>query len=170
MKIFSANIDSLTELYNTELRKALDLEETIVKALPAMIEKATDSQLKQGLQSHLQESEQHVDRVKQLLSSFDDSDSKTCKVIHTLVSEAEDSMKDASDPDVRDIAIIGAAQQVEHHEIAVYGTLKSWARILGRTEDITLIELIERDEKHADKLLSDISDRVNSEAPVAKAA
>lgn len=170
MKIFSANIDSLTELYNTELRKALDLEETIVKALPAMIEKATDSQLKQGLQSHLQESEQHVDRVKQLLSSFDDSDSKTCKVIHTLVSEAEDSMKDASDPDVRDIAIIGAAQQVEHHEIAVYGTLKSWARILGRTEDIALIELIERDEKHADKLLSDISDRVNSEAPVAKAA
>jgi len=170
MKIFSANIDSLTELYNTELRKALDLEETIVKALPAMIEKATDSQLKQGLQSHLQESEQHVDRVKQLLSSFDDSDSKTCKVIHALVSEAEDSMKDASDPDVRDIAIIGAAQQVEHHEIAVYGTLKSWARILGRTEDIALIELIERDEKHADKLLSDISDRVNSEAPVAKAA
>ncbi|HEY9137789.1 MAG TPA: DUF892 family protein [Terriglobus sp.] len=170
MKIFSANIDSLTELYNTELRKALDLEETIVKALPAMIEKATDSQLKQGLQSHLQESEQHVDRVKQLLSSFDDSDSKTCKVIHTLVSEAEDSMKDASDPDVRDIAIIGAAQQVEHHEIAVYGTLKSWARILGRTEDIALIELIERDEKHADKLLSDISDRINSEAPVAKAA
>lgn len=170
MKIFSANIESLTELYNTELRKALDLEETIVKALPAMIDKATDEQLKQGLQSHLQESEQHVDRVKQLLAGFEDSDSMKCKVIHTLVTEAEDSMKDASDPDVRDIAIIGAAQQVEHHEIAVYGTLKSWARILGRTEDVSLIELIERDEKHADKLLSDISDRVNTAAPVAKAA
>jgi ferritin-like metal-binding protein YciE len=170
MKIFSANIESLTELYNTELRKALDLEETIVKALPAMIDNATDEQLKQGLTSHLQESEQHVDRVRQLLGGFEESDSKTCKVIHTLVSEAEDSMKDASDPDVRDIAIIGAAQQVEHHEIAVYGTLKSWARILGRTEDVSLIELIERDEKHADKLLSDISDRVNSVAPTAKAA
>ncbi|MEG9431403.1 YciE/YciF ferroxidase family protein [Terriglobus sp. ADX1] len=170
MKIFSANIESLTELYNTELRKALDLEETIVKALPAMIDKATDEQLKQGLKSHLQESEQHVDRVKQLLSGFEDSDSEKCKVIHALVSEAEDGMKDASDADVRDIAIIGAAQQVEHHEIAVYGTLKSWARILGRTEDVSLIELIERDEKHADKLLSDISDRVNSVAPVSKAA
>lgn len=167
MKIFSANIDSLTELYNTELHKALDLEETIVKSLPLMIEKATDTQLKQGLQSHLQESEQHVERVTQLLASFDDSDSKTCKVIHTLVSEGSDTMTDVTDPDVRDIAIIGAAQQIEHHEIAVYGTLKAWARILGRTGDVSVIELIERDEKHADQLLSEISDRVNSEAPVA---
>jgi ferritin-like metal-binding protein YciE len=170
MNIFSANIDSLTELYNTELRKALDLEETIVKALPAMIEKSTDTQLKQGLQSHLQESEQHVERVRQLLDSFEDSTSIKCKVIHTLVTEAEDSMKDTTDVDVRDIAIIAAAQQVEHHEIAVYGTLKAWARLLGRTEDVSLIELIERDEKHADTLLTEISERVNSEAPIAKAA
>ena len=167
MKIFSANIQSLTELYNTELRKALDLEETIVKSLPLMIEKATDTQLKQGLQSHLQESEQHVDRVKQLLASFEEDDSKTCKVIHSLVTEGSDTMTDVTDPDVRDIAIIGSAQQIEHHEIAVYGTLKAWARILGLTEDVAVLELIERDEKHADKLLSEISDRVNSEAPVA---
>lgn len=170
MKIFSANIETLTELYNTELRKALDLEQSIVKALPAMIEHATDTQLKQGLQSHLQESERHVEQVKQLLASFDDSDSATCKVIKALVTEGEDTMKDVTDADVRDIAIIGAAQQVEHHEIAVYGTLKAWARILGRTEDVSVIEAIERDEKHADKLLSEISDRVNSEAPVMQAA
>ena len=165
MKIFSANVQSLTELYNSELRKALDLEEQIVKALPIMMEKATDTQLKQAFQSHLQESETHLDKVKNLLSLQEDSDSQTCKVIHALVTEAQDTMKDVNDADVLDVALIGAAQQVEHHEIAVYGTLKTWARLLGRTEDAVVLESILRDEKHADTLLSDISDRVNAEAP-----
>ena len=165
MKIFSANVQSLNELYNSELRKALDLEESIVKALPTMMEKATDTQLKQAFQSHLQESETHVQKVKNLLSQQPDSDSQTCKVIHALVTEAQDTIKDVNDPDVLDVALIGAAQQVEHHEIAVYGTLKTWARLLGLTEDATVLESILQDEKHADTLLSDISDRVNEEAP-----
>ncbi len=162
MKLFSANLTSLSELYIAELRKALDLEQTITKALPTMIEKASDTQVKQALQSHLQETETHVEKVKSLLAG---EDSQTCKVIHALVTEAEDTIKDVDDPNVLDVAIIGAAQQVEHHEIAVYGTLKSWARLLGRTSDVSILESIENDEKHADKLLSDISDRVNSEAP-----
>ena len=165
MKIFSANVQSLNELYNSELRKALDLEESIVKALPTMMEKATDTQLKQAFQSHLQESETHVQKVKNLLSQQPDSDSQTCKVIHALVTEAQDTIKDVNDSDVLDVALIGAAQQVEHHEIAVYGTLKTWARLLGLTEDATVLESILQDEKHADTLLSDISDRVNEEAP-----
>lgn len=165
MKIFSANVQSLTELYNSELRKALDLEESIVKALPVMMEKATDTQLKQAFQSHLQESETHVDKVKGLLATQPESDSETCKVIHALVTEANDTIKDVNDPDVLDVALIGAAQQVEHHEIAVYGTLKTWARLLGLTEDAAVLESILHDEKHADVLLSDISDRVNAEAP-----
>ena len=165
MKIFSANVQSLSELYNSELRKALDLEESIVKDLPTMMEKATDTQLKQAFQSHLQESETHVQKVKNLLSQQPDSDSQTCKVIHALVTEAQDTIKDVNDPDVLDVALIGAAQQVEHHEIAVYGTLKTWARLLGLTEDATVLESILQDEKHADTLLSDISDRVNEEAP-----
>ena len=165
MKIFSANVQSLTELYNSELRKALDLEESIVKALPTMMEKATDTQLKQAFQSHLQESEMHVEKVKNLLAQQPESSSQTCKVIHALVTEAQDTIKDVNDPDVLDVALIGAAQQVEHHEIAVYGTLKTWAKLLGLTEDATVLEGILHDEKHADTLLSDISDRVNAEAP-----
>ena len=163
MKIFSANIQSLQELYNSELRKALDLEEQIVKALPTMIEKSSDTQLKQAFQSHLQESETHVDKVKQLLSEQPESDSQTCKVIHALVTEAQDTIKDVNDPDVLDVALIGAGQQVEHHEIAVYGTLKTWARLLGRNQDAQVLESIENDEKHADKLLSQVADRVNSD-------
>ena len=164
MKIFSANVQSLTELYNSELRKALDLEEQIVKALPTMIEKSTDTQLKQAFQSHLQESRTHVDKVKQLLGQQKDSDSQTCKVIHALVAEAQDTVKDVIDPDVLDVALIGAGQQVEHHEIAVYGTLKTWAGLLGRTQDSRVLESILQDEKHADQLLSQVSDRVNSDA------
>lgn len=167
MKIFSANIQSLQELYNSELRKALDLEEQIVKALPTMMEKASDTQLKQAFQSHLQESETHVDKVKQLLAQLPEQSSQTCKVIHALVTEAQDTIKDVNDADVLDVALIGAGQQVEHHEIAVYGTLKTWARLLGRTQDAQVLESIENDEKHADKLLSQVADRVNSEALVA---
>ncbi|WP_419805526.1 ferritin-like domain-containing protein [Terriglobus sp.] len=167
MKIFSANIQSLQELYNSELRKALDLEEQIVKALPTMIEKSSDTQLKQAFQSHLQESETHVDKVKQLLSQQEDSSSQTCKVIHALVTEAQDTIKDVNDPDVLDVALIGAGQQVEHHEMAVYGTLQNWARLLGRHQDAQILESILNDEKHADKLLSQVADRVNSDALVA---
>ena len=164
MKIFSANVKSPAALYNTELRKALDLEEQGVEAFPDMIEKSTDAQLKQAFQSHLQESETHVAKVKQLLSQQKDTGSQACRVIHALVSEAQDTVKDVTDSHVLDIALIGAGQQVEHHEIAVYGTLRQWAILLGRNDDAQILESILNDEKHADKLLSMIADRVNSEA------
>ncbi len=164
MKIFSANVKSLAALYNTELRKALDLEEQGVEAFPDMIEKSTDAQLKQAFQSHLQESETHVAKVKQLLSQQKDTSSQACRVIHALVSEAQDTVKHVTDSHVLDIALIGAGQQVEHHEIAVYGTLRQWAILLGRNDDAQILESILNDEKHADKLLSMIADRVNSEA------
>jgi ferritin-like metal-binding protein YciE len=160
MKLFSANLTSLTELYTANLQKALDMEETITKALPKMIENAYHPELKQAFETHLQETQTHVEKVKSLLG---DNDSDTCKVIHALVSEAEDTMKDVTDTAVKDIALIGAAQQVEHHEIAVYGTLKAWALILGRSEDYSVLESIEADELNADQLLTDISDSVNVE-------
>lgn len=162
MKLFSANLTSLEELYYTELKKALDLETTITKALPKMIEKATDVELKEAFQTHLSETETHVDKVRSLLDS---DDSETCKVIHALVSEAETTMSDVEDPAVLDVALIGAAQQVEHHEIAVYGTLRAWAELLGKTNDAAVLESIEAQEKNADVLLSEISDRVNTDAP-----
>ena len=72
-----------------------------------------------------------------------------------------------NDPDVLDVALIGAGQQVEHHEMAVYGTLQNWARLLGRHQDAQVLESILNDEKHADKLLSQVAERINSEALVA---
>ena len=89
---------------------------------------------------------------------------KTCKVINGLTTEASDTIKDVTDPSIRDIALIGAAQQVEHHEIAVYGTLRRWAEILGLAEDEVVLESIEAEEANADKLLSEIAERVNYQA------
>jgi ferritin-like metal-binding protein YciE len=173
MKFFSANLQDLRELYTNSLQKTLDMEQQITKALPTMIEKATDPQLKQAFQSHLQETETHVTRVQEILSqALGEVDTIKCKVLSSLVSEAEDMIKDASDPSVRDAALIAAAQQVEHHEIAVYGTLRTWAGILGETEQAEILEKLLEEEKHADILLTGISSRVNldAETPVTRAA
>ncbi|MGA8287511.1 MAG: DUF892 family protein, partial [Acidobacteriaceae bacterium] len=86
---------------------------------------------------------------------------ETCKVIDGLTTEASDTIKDVTDPALRNVALIGAAQQVEHHEIAVYGTLRRWADLLGLTEDSRVLLTIEKEEANADKLLTLISERVN---------
>lgn len=169
MKMFSANLESLGELYNNHLQKALDMEQQITKALPTLIDKASDEQIKQALQSHLQETRTHVTKVQQLLGSDDTS---TCKAMSGILTEGSDAVGDVKDqhPDLRDAVIISGCQEVEHHEIAVYGTLKNWARLLGRQSDVAILESIERDEMHADKLLSEISNRVNSQVPATRAA
>ena len=164
MKFFSANLKDLCALYVNNLQKALDMEEHIVKALPTMIEKATSPQLKQAFQTHLEESRGHVSKVERILQAYGKDDAITCKVIAALVSEAQDGIKDAGDESVRDVTLIAAAQQVEHHEIAVYGTLRTWAGLLGETENAKVLESILAEEKHADVLLSGIADRVNTTA------
>jgi ferritin-like metal-binding protein YciE len=131
MKFFSANLQDLRQLYLNDLQKALDMEEHIVKALPTMIEKATNPQLKQAFEAHLDESRNHCSKVERLLQAYGKDEPIACKVIVALVSEAEDGIKDAGDSAVRDVTLIAAAQQVEHHEIAVYGTLRTWASLLG---------------------------------------
>lgn len=165
MKLFSANIEDVKTLYISNLKKALDLEQKIVKALPDLIENSADQQLASALRTHLEESKGHVDKVGSLLHKHTGSDStETCKVMAALAIEASDTIKDVKDPAVRDIALIGAAQQVEHHEIAVYGTLKNWARVLGLPDDVSILESIEKEEFKADDLLTKIASSVNYDA------
>lgn len=165
MKVFSANIQDLRTLYFSNLKKALDMEQKITKALPHLIEKASDPELVKAFETHLKETDGHVNKVETLLRrNLGESKAETCKVIHGLTTEASDTIKDVIDPSIRDIALIGAAQQVEHHEIAVYGTLRRWAEILGLAEDEVVLESIEADEASADKLLSEIAQRVNYQA------
>jgi ferritin-like metal-binding protein YciE len=165
MKIFSANVQDLRTLYISNLKKALDMEQKITKALPDMIEKASDPDLVTAFQAHLLETKGHVTNVEMLLRrNIGEATTETCKVINGLTAEASDTIKDVTDLSIRDIALIGSAQQVEHHEIAVYGTLRRWAEILGLPDDVTVLESIEDEEGHADELLSEIAERVNYQA------
>jgi ferritin-like metal-binding protein YciE len=165
MKVFSANIEDLRSLYISNLRKALDMEQKITKALPDLIEKSTDADLALAFQTHLEETKGHVTQVEALLeSNTGESKTETCKVISGLTTEASDTITDVTDTSIRDIALIGAAQQVEHHEIDVYGTLRRWAEILGLPADVVVLESIEEEEGNADQLLSEIAGRVNFKA------
>ncbi len=165
MKLFSADLDSLRDLYRNQLRMLLSTEQQITEALPTMIEKATDVQLKQAFQSHLQETRVHVTRLQDILrEELREAEPIKCKVLSALVTEAEDMIKDATDLTVRDVALIAAAQRVEHYEIAAYGAVRRWAQILGEAEQAALLDKTIQEEGHADHLLTSISDRVNVEA------
>jgi ferritin-like metal-binding protein YciE len=162
MKFFSDNIESLRELYVNQVRSLLSTEQQITEALPKMIEKATDTQLKQALHSHLQETQVHVSRLEKILAEDGGKvEAIKCKATAALISGADDMIKEAKDESVRDAVIIASAQKVEHFEIASYGTVRSWANILGKSGDAQILEQTLQEEGHADKLLTSISDRVN---------
>ena len=164
MKLFSANIADLRSLYVSNLQKALDMEQKITKSLPLMIEKSSDPELASAFQTHLEETHGHVRQIESLLQrNVGSTEIETCKVIDGLSTEASDVIKDVVEPSILNIALIGAAQQVEHHEIAVYGTLLRWAEILGLESDVEVLESIEEDEINADEILTEISERVNVE-------
>jgi ferritin-like metal-binding protein YciE len=126
------------------------------------IEKSNDPELLTAFRTHLEETKGHPSMVESLIQrNIGESKTETCKVINGLTTEASDTIKDVTDSSIRDIALIGAAQQVEHHEIAVYGTLRRWAEILGLADDAMVLQAIEAQEINADELLSEIAERVN---------
>jgi ferritin-like metal-binding protein YciE len=171
MKLFSENIEDLRTLYIANLKKALDMEQKITKALPTMIEKSTDPELATAFRNHLQETKTHVSRVEALLrDATGEASTSNCKAISALITEAEDSIKDAAVESIRDITLIAAAQQVEHHEMAVYGTLRNWAGLLGQDEAAEILDSILDEEKNADELLTSISESVNTTAETRKTA
>jgi ferritin-like metal-binding protein YciE len=167
MGIFTPDLNNLRELYVATLEHALNSEKQIVeKGLPAMIEKATDPELKQAFQTHFEESKVHVTRLESILDAEtgEVSDVK-CKVTAALISQAELNVSDAKDAYLRDVVLIAAGNQVEHHEIAVYGTLRTWAEILGETDDAMLLQKTLVEEETADELLTELSEQINVAAP-----
>lgn len=165
MKFFSANIEDLRTLYTETLQKALDMEQKIVDALPTMVEKSTDPELADAFRDHLEQTKGHVTKVQSILrKATGKASTTTCKVISSLVTEAEDNIKDAKDDSIRDISLIASGQQVEHHEIAVYGTLRTWAGILGQSDDVAVLESILEQEEAVDELLTQIAGHVNLQA------
>ena len=162
MKVFSANLDNLRKLYLNQLQMLLSMEQQIAAALPRMMDQAVDTQLKQAFQSHLQVTLLHVKRLEQILGTEPGVPAEVkCKAMAALANEADDMVKDAADDAVRDAALISAGQRVEHYAIAVYGAVRRWAQLLGETAHAELLDTTIQEEGHADRLLSEISERVN---------
>jgi len=165
MALFSGNIEDLKTLYNNQLRTLLSTENQITQALPKMADAATDSQLKQALRTHLQETQQHVQRLQQILGKLGgETGEKKCAVTAALISAGDDVIKSTKDPVVRDAGIIASAQKVEHFEMASYGTARNWARTLGFNDQAEMLDKTLQEEGHADHLLTSISDRMNPQA------
>jgi ferritin-like metal-binding protein YciE len=165
MKFFSANLDNLRKLYIDQLQQLYSAEDQITEALPKMVKASSDPQLKQALETHLQETRGHLSRLEQILQQGTGKvDSKKNKGIAALITEGEDVISDATDESVRDAGIIAAAQKVEHYEMAAYGTVRNFAEILGNMDQSELLEKTLEEEKHADAVLTQISDSANTRA------
>jgi ferritin-like metal-binding protein YciE len=165
MKLISENVRSLEALYVLGLRKALDMEQKIANALVHLHDRSSDEELSQAFLVHLDQTRSHATVIQALIDprtlERTPVDSKTTD---SLWAATADVLADVQENSIRDIGIIGIAQQIEHHEIAVYGTLRRWAELLGLTEDAAAIESIQAEEVDTDEILSDISERVNVEA------
>src|SRR5437660_12732591 len=155
MGLFSKDIQTMDDLFVHTLRDIYYAENQIVKALPEMIEKATDPQLRQGFQSHLAETKGHVQRLEQVFKMLGGEVSGVdCPAIDGIIDEAEEVAGEVEDKKVLDAALIAAAQAVEHYEMTRYGTLIAWAKQLGRNDCASVLQKNLEEEKAVDKKLT----------------
>jgi ferritin-like metal-binding protein YciE len=163
-----ATIRTLHDLFLHELRDLYDAEHQILKALPKMIKKAHNADLKKGLQDHLHETKGQVDRLEQAFASLGEKAKRQkCAGMQGLLKEGEHilALKGKIDPAVRDAGIISAAQRVEHYEIAAYGCARAFAERMGHGEAASLLQANLDEEANADKLLTRVAEsEVNREA------
>src|SRR5207302_5320337 len=131
--------NSLRELYIDELRDLYNAETQLVKALPKMAKVASNNQLRQAFEEHLRQTSGHVSRLEEIFDALEEKPSgKRCLGMEGLVKEGAETMREEYRDEVMDAAIIGAAQRVEHYEMAGYGTAKAFAQILGEDEHVSL--------------------------------
>jgi ferritin-like metal-binding protein YciE len=152
-------MNELRETFLKELADLYDAEKQIVQALPKMAEAASDPGLKEAFESHLEETEAQVGRLESVFELFEQpAKAKKCKGMQGLLAEGEDLIKEEEG----DAALICAAQKVEHYEIAAYGSLCAWARVLGMEEAVELLEESLEEEKAADETLTEVAESTSN--------
>ena len=146
---------TLEDLFEDTLKDIYFAEKQIVKALPKMAKAAQSPDLKAGFEKHLEETHGHVERLEQIFELIDKpARGKTCEAILGILEEGKEIMDDFKGTKALDAGLISAAQAVEHYEIARYGTLKTWARQLGKNDVVRLLEATEKEEVATDQTLS----------------
>ena len=156
---------ALKELYVDELKDIYNAENQLVKALPKMAKAATSEDLRTGFEEHLEQTRGHVQRLEQIFKALGEKPTgKKCKGMEGLVAEGQEMMDEDFEDDVMDAALISAAQRVEHYEIAAYGTVRTYAELLGEDQAVTLLEQTLEEEKETDQKLSDLASDINVKA------
>jgi ferritin-like metal-binding protein YciE len=156
--------ENLRELLIENMKDVYDAEHRIAKALPKMAKAADSSQLRTAFETHLEETKRQITRLEQAFDILDESaKKKECKATVGLLEEGEEAMEE-EDPNVRDAALICAAQKVEHYEMAAYGCLRTWAELIGEDEASRLFQTTLDEEGETDKKLTSISQSLNVEA------
>lgn len=161
-----AKINSLDELLVDLLKDTYDAEHQITKALPKMAQAASSSELRAAFEKHLRETEQQIQKVESVFQMLGESPSrKTCKAMQGLVAEGQEVLQEDMDDDVRDAALIASAQKIEHYEIASYGTMRTFARLLNHDDAVQVLQDILDQEGDTDQALTNIAEgNVNLEA------
>jgi ferritin-like metal-binding protein YciE len=168
MGFFSMKLENLQQLFVKELRDIYDAEQQITEALPKMIEGATVGELKDALQEHLDVTREQISRLDRIFAMLQQKASgETCKGMKGIINEGSDLLSTGGGDNVIDAGIISAAQKVEHYEIAAYGTVRTYAELLGKREIAQLLQQTLEEETDADSTLTNIASNVNIEAKAA---
>ena len=166
MGLFTKDIETFDDLFLHQLQDVYYAEHQIIKALPKMVEKATDAGLKAGFEQHLTETEGQIARLEQIFELLGEkAKAVTCPAIDGIIKEANETAGEIADKAVLDAALIAAAQAVEHYEITRYGTLVTWADQLGRSEIADLLQAtLEEEYATDDKLTAMAKSKINAKA------
>jgi ferritin-like metal-binding protein YciE len=157
--------DNIEKLFVSELKDLYSAEKQITRALPKMAKAASTDDLRTAFETHLQETQgqiERLDRVFEILGK--PATGKTCKGMQGLLEEGAETMEEAAEGEIRDAAMIGAAQRVEHYEIAAYGTVRTFAELLNQKEIAQLLQETLDEEGNTDKKLTQIASKVNKQA------
>jgi ferritin-like metal-binding protein YciE len=153
------------ELYINELQDLYDAENQLIEALPKMAAASSSAELRDGFEEHLQQTRGHAIRLEQILAALgEDAKGQKCKAMKGLVSEGGEMIDSDFEDAVKDAGLIGAAQRVEHYEIAAYGTARTFAQILGDQAGVRLLEETLQEEKETNEKLTELSEAINAEA------
>ena len=160
------SLDTLEKLYINELRDLYSAENQLLKALPKMAKGASSSELKNAFEKHLEQTKGHVERIERLFEELDESPKgKTCHGMKGLVEEGSEILKEDGEDSVLDAGIIVAAQKVEHYEIASYGSVRTFANLLGKDEAARLLQATLDEESETNEILNQLAEGiVNPEA------
>lgn len=168
MALFAMKLDNLQKLFVKELRDLYDAETQITEALPKLVDAAHNPPLKQALQHHLDVTKQQISRLDRIFQTLGEKPTgETCKGMKGIIKEGDEIVSASGDPSTVDAGIISAAQRVEHYEMAGYGTVRTYAKLLGQTQIASLLQQTLDEEAEADTKLTEIANTVNVEAKAA---